>query len=474
MSQRTPSPNDVAASHIGNYQLPTVPREREFSSSFQGLTLESSKDEPHFGANFDHTSPLYLDEGRNSENVADRNMSAAGLETPSIRLLPQKRPSSESKSQPLIPHVDQHSGNVADWNIVRNDDPVVESKNAAPPPLKVKKRNSHINDATLPQDSYASRDVSANEASKARDSSWSVTPLDMEGFDAKSPFGQSEVQKARDPSWSITPLAMEGHQDKSPFESGPNTPLLETERTSLDKPLPPTPSTIAPRTPTSANAVGGGFKASANTFNHDKQDSANPLNLDQAKIYRYPSTRSMHEEQAPAVKHERIVEKQHEVQQHVITREVHDHDVYHRVLPIKDIEVKPARHFVPVSEGYLELDEEDIPSRTREKTNWAIAEFVSKSMPDNQGTGSARQFTARTFEGTDGDDKEYVGPEGYPVKEKWWVHPPTLEQNTAGTHPFHLGCEDPKDDGLHAKLPAGNVVGISKRLMEKRSQMDLD
>ncbi|KAM0715959.1 hypothetical protein Q7P37_008473 [Cladosporium fusiforme] len=454
ISQRTPSPNDTAASQVGNYQLPVVPREREFSSNFPGLTLDHSGD-----GRWHHASPAHLDEGRNSENIADRNMTATASETPSIRLIPRNSRLSASRSQPLMQHIDTHSGNAANWDVVRNESLVAQPHNDSPSPLKVNKRNSTFNQASASQPKAGDVEV--------RDASRSVTPFGMEGSQTNPPFDGSETQKPRDASWSITPLAMEGYEDRSPFESMPNTPLLEDTRSSLDKPLPPTPSTTAPRTPPSASN-----KASRQRNinpGHDKQDSVNPLNLDDAAIYRHPDTVSVHQEQAPAVKHEKVIENQHEVRQEVITREVHDHDIYHRILPIKDIEVKPTRHYVPVQDGYLEVDEDDLPGRTRQKTNWAVAEFVSKSMPDIRGAASARRFTARKFEGNDGDDREYIGPDGHPVKEKWWVHPPTLENNTRDSYPFHFGSENPKDDGLKATLPAGNVIGISPRLMEKRN-----
>lgn len=90
---------------------------------------------------------------------------------------------------------------------------------------------------------------------------------------------------------------------------------------------------------------------------------------------------------------------------------------------------------------------------------------------DGRSSTSARQFTARKFEGTEGDDREYIGADGRSVKEKWWVHPPTLEYKTSGTSAFHFGSKDPENDGLRARLPAGNVVGVSPRLMEKRDGM---
>lgn len=325
-----------------------MPRGRDFSSNFPGLTLEGSQDERDH-INFSHGVSAYLDEGHNSEHIADRNMSPSTSEAPTVRLVSQKRQLSKSQSQPLRPLVDQHAGSVADWNMIRNEIPAGASWDEASKPLKVKKRNSNLKAASVESIPGSHMGV-IEEAPAARDPSWSTTPLDMEGSHEASPF-RHEDSRIRDPSWTITPLALEGYQDRSPFESEPSTPALDPGRASLDKPLPPTPSTVAPRTPTSA-------QTNDKPFSHSKQDSATPMDLDGAVVYRHPDTTSLHEEQAPAVKHEKVIENDDEVRQKVITREVHDYDIYHRILPIKDIEVKPARHFMQVQDGYVEIDEE--------------------------------------------------------------------------------------------------------------------
>jgi hypothetical protein len=38
------------------------------------------------------------------------------------------------------------------------------------------------------------------------------------------------------------------------------------------------------------------------------------------------------------------------------------------------------------------------------------------------------------------------------------------------SYPFHFGSADARDDGLKARLPAGNIVGVSKALLEKRER----
>jgi hypothetical protein len=442
--------------HNTEYKLPQVPIERDFSSDFSGLTF-GSQNVGRTGENVGGGIPTLdlddLDEGRNSENIADRNIHASANNRNSVRIVPQF--DEHSRSQPLIPGVDHHSNNVAEWNMVRNDDPAAGSRNDAPQPLNVKKRTS-----------YQPRvDALASEAS------------------------ERDHNDMRDPSWSITPLAMEGFNDKSPLDARGNisnlnreVPLasdadLAPQHSTLDKSLPPTPGAMISRDqPLGVNGRAlNGTSNNGNDFLARAQGNpAGPFDLSGVAVKKEEDTVSLHEYHAPAVTHEVIKKQRDEVIQKVITRETHDYHIYHRVLPIIDIEVLPARHFVPVQDGYVEIAEEELPGRTRDKVNWAIAEMVSKRTPaESREAAIARTFTARKFVGTEGDDREYIGPEGHPVTEKWWVYPPTVAEDSyrAGqSYPFHFGSANARDDGLKARLPAGNVVGVSKALLEKRKR----
>jgi len=298
-----------------------------------------------------------------------------------------------------------------------------------------------------------------------------------------------DTTETRDVSWTVTPFEMEGNNGAWPLEEHgggsyldrevPNTAHRQVDdappRLSLDKPLPLTPLAMTSDDRSlGTHSRGLGGIGDETPSGQSAQDSAGPFNLDGVDVKKAPDTVSLHEHQAPAITHETVRAQHQQVRQEVITRETHDYHIYHRILPIIDIEVLPARHFVPIQDGLVEIDEEELPGRTRDKVNWAIAEMVSKRMPESRKAAIARQrFSARTFEGPEYDDREYVGPEGHPVKEKWWVHPPTLCEDAyrAGqTYPFHFGAANPEENGLKAKLPAGNVVGVSRRLMERRQR----
>lgn len=143
---------------------------------------------------------------------------------------------------------------------------------------------------------------------------------------------------------------------------------------------------------------------------------------------------------APAVTHEIVHNEIHHLHEEQITREIHEHDVYHRTLPIIDVEVLPARHFLPSETGGLvEVNAEDVPGR---KKNWVIAETVSQ-IPSNQPAQTKRrQFTAREFTGSEGASRRYITPEGYEKTEQTWVHPPTLEtgaRDTGQSWPLEIG-----------------------------------
>lgn len=137
--------------------------------------------------------------------------------------------------------------------------------------------------------------------------------------------------------------------------------------------------------------------------------------------------------------HETVHQNVHHVREEVVTREIHTHDVYHRIQPIIDVEVLPARHFLPVEGGGLvEISAEDVPGR---RNNWVIAETASKIPSDEAAPAKITRFSAREFPGTEGDAKRYITPQGLERTEETWVHPPELETGgmlTGQTWPMHF------------------------------------
>ncbi|KAL8873884.1 MAG: hypothetical protein Q9174_000713 [Haloplaca sp. 1 TL-2023] len=158
------------------------------------------------------------------------------------------------------------------------------------------------------------------------------------------------------------------------------------------------------------------------------------------------------EKVAPAVVHETIHRDIHHVREEQITKEIHTHDVFHRILPVIDVEVLPPRHFLPVEGGGLvEISGKEVPGRGR---NWVIAETASKIPSDQQGSTKPREFSARQFPGTEGDALKYITPEGHEKTEQTWVHPPELEtggRDTGQTWPMEFGIGASSKSGREEK-----------------------
>lgn len=119
--------------------------------------------------------------------------------------------------------------------------------------------------------------------------------------------------------------------------------------------------------------------------------------------------------------------------------------MYHRILPVIDVEVLPPRHFLPVEGGGLvEIHSSEVPGRGQ---NWVIAETASKIPSDQRAPTATNRFSARDFVGNEGNPKRYITAEGVERTEETWVHPPELEtggHDTGQTWPMVFG-EDGAD-----------------------------
>lgn len=107
-----------------------------------------------------------------------------------------------------------------------------------------------------------------------------------------------------------------------------------------------------------------------------------------------------------------------------------------------DVEVLPARHFLPVEGGGLvEISRDEVPGRGRQ---WVVAETASRTRSDQPVPPAISRFSAREFVGSEGEFKRYTTPEGFERTEETWVHPPELEtggRDTGQTRPLELRGE---------------------------------
>lgn len=106
----------------------------------------------------------------------------------------------------------------------------------------------------------------------------------------------------------------------------------------------------------------------------------------------------------------------HHVREEVVTREIHTHDVFHRIQPVIDVRVLPARHFVPsATTGELvEIPAESVPGR---KGNWAVVQAPLRE----EGT---LEDGKPKFE----EDYDFVDEEGVRRSRKTEWQEPVLEE----------------------------------------------
>ncbi|KAM3424321.1 hypothetical protein BST61_g11142 [Cercospora zeina] len=199
----------------------------------------------------------------------------------------------------------------------------------------------------------------------------------------------------------------------------PNIPTRHQHmtRVSLDKKLPGLPSHISPaRLPTS----------------HLEENAARNAriikSLQDDGILNLKDSEETHTAVIwqPAVTHEKHVVQPVEIVQRAVSRVVHNHHHVQRVLPVLDLEVLPARHFVPDGRGgYLEITEEEIPGGKPAGLEHLISEAVSKSSPRHGAVLPQAASPPRR------DESRSSGPSSVNQTHRPWLHSPGVGSSTA-------------------------------------------
>jgi hypothetical protein len=129
------------------------------------------------------------------------------------------------------------------------------------------------------------------------------------------------------------------------------------------------------------------------------------------------------------VTHETVKPIQHEIKQEVVYRDIHNHDVYHRIQPVIETEILPPRHFIqdPADPTKLtEVSEDQLPPRSREtQQRWFIGEkeIATPTSADHAFPPEQARLTRPKVV----DETTHVTSEGYVRKDTIIVHPSTLE-----------------------------------------------
>lgn len=172
--------------------------------------------------------------------------------------------------------------------------------------------------------------------------------------------------------------------------------------------------------------------------------------------------------------------------QEVITREIHTHDVYHRVLPVIETEILPTKHYIksPDGKSLIEIPESEVPRRSisgRANGDWQVTKTKNGAVdlptalhrPHHRATSAAHP---PVDDGADGPviglarseprrdnrsrgnslkslsskgknilepiltSKEYMTKDGVPRTEYVWRHPPVFETVDGETQPVYIGA----------------------------------
>jgi hypothetical protein len=218
-----------------------------------------------------------------------------------------------------------------------------------------------------------------------------------------------------------------------------------------------------------------------------------------------------------AVVHEHVTPTRHEIREERITREIHTHDVYHRILPVIETEILPTKHYIPSKDGksLIEIPESEVAKHTITGTNpksWHIASgpppntnaavdaanrSSSESAPDGPVVGfsrgdststgrrgnsiksvqstsdptsqrralstksslSAKEAAKELFQPILSSKRESVSKEGHPKTEYVWRHPPVFETVNGDTVPAIIPAAFEGDSCTYYSEDDSDVAG---------------
>ena len=243
------------------------------------------------------------------------------------------------------------------------------------------------------------------------------------------------------------------------------------KRSDLEKPLPPIPqeagSPSARHKARHRRTFGRvqSWLAKDSTQSADPGGGASPSRSEDTTLYK---------RWAPAVTHETIIRNVHEIWEEQITREIHNYQVHYREQPIFDFEILPARHFIPVGDGFVEVSEDQL--RGIPSAEWFAAEISSKLQPMNDGSVVVKGAPMGKLDSTSGNDKDHTSrqdfkrPELTPIAPLPAVSRPTDTGQYLG---FLHGFTDSPSDTWRGELMTSIPVRSPSPNLQQRGESGL-
>jgi hypothetical protein len=149
-----------------------------------------------------------------------------------------------------------------------------------------------------------------------------------------------------------------------------------------------------------------------------------------------------------AVIHEHVTPTRHEIREERVTREIHYHNVYHRILPVIETAILPTKHFIhsPDGQTLIEISESEIPKytgRPLESVNhgWKVVKNTEPSLPNgNASSHSPKASIQRKPLPTSTNSQQLI--------EQFHSYGPYIHKGTPESLPVATGkqsriCTDP-------------------------------
>lgn len=403
----------------------------------------------------DHNLPGYprvvAEKSRYSEGVADRNLSMSTTST-----------SSKSNTSSSLAHIRVWGDQVKAFA-----DPETETFASRFPndehvktPIKLERmastRSSHGNTIMF----VPPAEVDGFSDSYFDDELYPISSMDEARRDSmrrRSSLASPPSETSRhermptkvDPSKSLTSLVSSLALSEPPEIEPLNVPKREHTPPPIPQTPPPIPRRATGHTPEHSRRMSLQFNESARKSS--EADSAQPvqppvddltektskLDLSGIGIDLTNTTEThLHEHYDPAVTKEVIKPTMHEIRQEQITREIHNHDIFHRILPVKDVEIIPSRHFMRDEAGNVQ----EIPASAVPYGTNTVLE-VKNVVNEKNYHLVPRRFTASTLEGFAEDFADRVDPDGVTRSHTTWIHSPVIQnmgRETGQTVPFEI------------------------------------